>query len=349
MTNPPHFVLVIRMSIFDGLRRAFNPETSPPEGTHLNVDVSPWTIRAPGNHITRQYNFKDLAAPGVDALFQIWVTGHLDASGEYYEFVHFLLAPTLVPQECFLVAFLGTTNDQVEAGFFTVKANLVNGGGNTFWVENQSEGESAHNKCLQVLDSGKPMRFLLLDQQQCIIKIPLENDLSFRSALAEMRGIATGTQSEFGNRSVNDNSIPAMLDEITNSIVELKQKSAISYGMILPSLLAVSTRLLVQHKGLEETLEALRGTMEVAERGSRVPSSAILGVTSPEQPLTHRDEAEGAFWALAHQLRAKGHRINDIALCFQARALQLAEEKVDKWYAMAILKQVHDQVKREAL
>ena len=134
-----------------------------------------------------------------------------------------------------------------------------------------------------------------------------------------MRGIASGAWDGPAPRGLHDASVPAMLDEITNTIAELKN-TAISYAVILPSLLAVSARLLVQHRGLEATLQALAGAIEMAERGSRVSSSAILGVATPEQPLSHRGEADRVFWDLAHQLGGKGHRINDIALSYSRLA-----------------------------
>jgi hypothetical protein len=313
----------------------------------INVVCSPWIIRAPGTHICRQYEFKNLAGAHSEMLFQVWVSAHKASSEHVYEFVRFFLMPRFVHGERLLAAFLGTMDQELDAGFFKVKAILVNGGGNDFSVQAESASDNAHEKCLAVLNTGKPMRFLLNDEQQCLINIPLENDLSYRDVLAEMRGIFTGNRT--ASTTQVSRGVPAMLDEITNTIVQLKQSMAISYTVILPSLLTISARMLVQDRGLEAALDALAVTLEMAERACRVSSARILSAEQPERPLSHRIESDKAFWGLAHHLHAKGHRVNDIAQTFEAVAVRLAEEKVDKIYAMIIVKQTHDDLKREAL
>jgi hypothetical protein len=36
------------------------------------------------------------------------------------------------------------------------------------------------------------MRFLLIDVQECIVKLPLDNDLTFRAALAKLQNAKVG-------------------------------------------------------------------------------------------------------------------------------------------------------------
>lgn len=171
------------MGIFDGLRRALRGGSSsqPGSDSRVSVTLSPWTII--GNDIARQYDFRNLGGLATQTMFQVRCTVEMGSLGFLHHHLHFVMQPAIVMQECYLVAFLATMDEEVESGFFPVKVAYLDGGGNLFWVEDR---ESA-GKCLAVLHAGKPMQFMVLNKQECLAKIPLENDLSYRAKLDEIQ------------------------------------------------------------------------------------------------------------------------------------------------------------------
>lgn len=173
------------MGLFDGLKWALGgAQQRRPDGGYsgVRVDFSPWTII--GQDIARQYDFQGIAGPGTKTMFQIRCTVEQGIVGFLHHHVHFVLQPAVsLEKETFLVAFLGTMDENVETGFFPVRTAYLEGGGNLFWV---TDKENA-SKVLSVLHAGKPMRFLVLNKQECLIKMPLENDLSYRSVFKEIQ------------------------------------------------------------------------------------------------------------------------------------------------------------------
>jgi len=171
------------VSIFDGLRRVFGGESvSQPDGDgRVRATFSPWTII--GDDIAKQYDFQNLGGPGTETMFQVRCTVEMGSLGFLHHHVHFVMQPAIVMEECYLVAFLATMDEEVESGFFPVKVAYLDGGGNLFWVEDR---ESAR-KCLAVLHACKPMQFMVLDKQECLVKIPLENDSSYRARFSEIQ------------------------------------------------------------------------------------------------------------------------------------------------------------------
>jgi len=142
---------------------------------------SPWALI--GNDIARQYDFENLGGQGTKTMFQVRCTVEMGSFGHLFYHVHFIMHPAVVTENCFHVAFLATVDEKVESGFFAVRTVCLNGGGNMFWVENPETAQ----KCLAVLHAGMPMRFMLLNKQECIAKIPLENDTSYCAKFEEIQ------------------------------------------------------------------------------------------------------------------------------------------------------------------
>lgn len=324
------------MRIFDNVRRALGTSKEPPQRPSVTAQVSDWTIL--GEDIARQYAFRDTA--GAETEFQVRCTVKMGGMGFLTHHVHFFLRPAFVQQECYLVAFLGTMDQQVESGFFPVKVAYLDGGANLIWVEDQQ----AAQKCLAVLAACKLMTFMLNDKQHCLLKLPLENDASYRTVFADLQERIGGTQS---SAAVSRGA--SLVWDVTSAVANLKENTDISYVVILPSLLSIATRLRVQQQGVGATVQQLADLLAVIERKGHVPASALMGVNYPEQPLSHRAQVDEILWQLARQLSDTGHSTDSIAMTFTGLALRLAEEKVDNFYAMALLKQAHRDLSRESL
>lgn len=160
---------------------------NPPDGNHGDhITFSPWIID--GDDVVRQYNLYNAANANDPTIFQVGCTVEMGSFGFLRHHVFFALKPGVIKDEGFLTAFLATIDDSADAGFFPIQVATCPDGSNMFLIREQQYAD----KCLSVLGAGKPMRFLLIDVQECIVKLPLDNDLTFRAALAKLQNAKVG-------------------------------------------------------------------------------------------------------------------------------------------------------------
>jgi hypothetical protein len=181
----PLFAAAILMKSFrtnenpSGASADREPETQP-------TSSNSWVIV--GDEIVRQFEFKDIRGPGSETILQVRVKIEAGSFGWSHHFVNFVLGTTLVPHEGYLMGYLATVDEKLSSGFFVVHVGIIDGGWNFFLVEDREYAE----KCLVVLCSGQPMKFMILNKDECLLRLFLENDSSFRDTLQKVRHDVSG-------------------------------------------------------------------------------------------------------------------------------------------------------------
>lgn len=146
---------------------------------------------------------------------------------------------------------------------------------------------------------------------------------------------------------MSNSNVQAIFEDIRNRVIGIKENTNISNLVIVPTLFDISVRLAVQCRGLSTTLDALAATLAAAERDYGIPATAIIEIKLPIQPPHHRAIVNVTLRHLVCDLNAKGHSAVDMAEAFGAFALQLADKAADKWFAVAVVKDTLEKLRRE--
>lgn len=148
-----------------------------------------WDITAPDgpwhiveDQVVRTFAFKHLFGPELATLFQIRVKVELNSFGSLNHFVIFVINRKFVFDGPPIGRF-ETLDEKVSSGFFTVKVGIIEDKYDLFIVD----GEAHVYKCLEALSSGKPLKFMLLNRNEYLVRFILKNDSGFHGMLQKVR------------------------------------------------------------------------------------------------------------------------------------------------------------------
>src|ERR1700722_4769766 len=89
--------------------------------------------------------------------------------------IEFIVDPAVVHQDGFLIAQLAEVGKLLDAEFFIVEVKMFFGGTNHLYTAD----DSATKKCLDVLYTRNPVRFLLAAESHTLVDMDLDNDSNF--------------------------------------------------------------------------------------------------------------------------------------------------------------------------
>lgn len=146
------------------------PATATSPGSSVSITTTTdWVIL--DDTVMREYDYGN-AGSGANTTLQIRCK--IERGVTIHTFVAFILRPYRLPNECFLVAFLGDEAD--EGSFVAVRADTRSDDSSIFSVVEREGAE----KCVQALMQGKRLIFMILDKKEPLMRLPVPNDLRFK-------------------------------------------------------------------------------------------------------------------------------------------------------------------------
>ncbi len=142
-------------------------------------------------------------------------------------------------------------------------------------------------------------------------------------------------------RNTTDAELNAIFVPLRDLIVDFKDRTKISWLVILPAVQKISARLLVKERGLESTRRLYAAMLNDIDNTQDVPSGAILDVSSPSVPPDQLAEVDALLWRFANDRIAKGVPLEHIAQAFGAFAVIVSEKVVDKLYVTFLLRRTY--------
>lgn len=274
----------------------------------------------------------------LDQLLQIDIDKSTSLLGQPDCHVTFLLNPR--PQKnlegkSHLIQLVDLPNN-TEVTSVAVNSGFANDG-SLLLMANTAAGA---RQLLSALSSSGTMQFSLLDENRVIIQLRIPNCDSL-DELAEKyfaAGSSLSDQQVFQDqRNTTDEQLQSVLGSFQDEVNRFKRDTGVSWTVLLPALLKLSARLMVQSRGLDSTRRAYGAMLDHIDNTESIPTGAYIGVTTPSSPPEQLAHVNATLWGLANERIAKGHPVEHVAQAFATFATMAAERVVDKNYAIWLI------------
>jgi hypothetical protein len=162
--------------------------------------------------------------------------------------------------------------------------------------------------------------------------------MSFFQSLFGSRA-ASGTQNS--SPSVSPDYVQQSINLLAERVADFKDKTSLSYALILPALQQLGVRLLVQAQGIEFTKKHYSSMIRTLQEGPNgIRLSIFDNFNNPEIPadeLQHHIELNTLLWKSVNELTARGYDLESISHACFTLATEAATKALDGLYAMGII------------
>lgn len=148
-------------------------------GSSVKSEWVGWIRR--GHALIIEYTFTGAMPDGQEAAVQIDVTVERGPFGTH-KFFNFFVKPDLGYPECYLLAGFQSITSSETTGFMPVRAAPVPGNATLLNIKAREDAD----KMFQMLCLGKDMIFVVRDNKEEILRLPLHNDAGFLTLYTEI-------------------------------------------------------------------------------------------------------------------------------------------------------------------